>query len=139
MTIISEVEKNYIIRRFFYSPNNLPGISRIGEKLLADGKVIVAGPTNVFNGFEVNEFIKTSPAPDTIDCLLYEFDLEGFLESDVFFNHLNDAYDSNEYQMDIETVEDEIRESQERLNRLKSEFSFISKVIENYRSNDIIK
>ena len=65
-------------------------VIEFAEKLLDTGKCIVAGRTRIWLG-GIGNFITYEEAKDAVDCTLYTFDLESFLDS-MFYEEIQDDY-----------------------------------------------
>ena len=75
-------QKNFLLDKFFEN-NSYAGWRNIATKLIEDGQCIVQGSNCIWFG-GIGNFIKTSTAKDAVDCLLYEFDLEYFMDSELY-------------------------------------------------------
>lgn len=93
MKKLTKHQANFIVNNFFID-SRYPGSRSIGEKLVENGKCIVAGTKSIYVG-GIGNFIKTKEADDCVDCLEYTFDINMFLSSkwyketqDLFLNDL---------------------------------------------------
>jgi len=86
---------------YFFKNNEYAGWRGIACKLLEKGKCTVAGTNCIWLG-GIGNFIKTSPAEDAIDCLLYEFNLTEFLQS-AWYLQIYNAY-MDELQCKLEAL-----------------------------------
>lgn len=75
---LTKFQKDFILSLF--RDEKYAGWKGIAEKLLDNGRCIVAGTDCIWHG-GIGNFIETSEAEDAIDCLLYEFDFKKFLKS----------------------------------------------------------
>jgi len=81
---LTKEQKRFIIDNFFRS-SQYPDYWDVGMKLLETGQCIVAGNMySVPSNHIIAPFVHFDFAPDTIGCLLYDFNLEKFLNSKVF-------------------------------------------------------
>ena len=93
MKVLTEKQIDFIIKNFFEINTNtikFPGWYSIAKTLLEKGNCIVAGDTKIWLG-GIGNFIKTKEAPNAINCLLYEFDLDSFLRS-IWFTEVYTNY-----------------------------------------------
>lgn len=79
MKKLSENQKEFLLNNFF--KNDITNWRNIAIKLLENGFCIVAGNRNIWIG-GIGNFIKTVPAENAVDCLMYVFDLDYFLSSE---------------------------------------------------------
>lgn len=87
---------------YFFTNEKYAGWKNIATTLLIHGSCIVAGTTCIWDG-GIGNFIKTSPAENTIDCSLYEFDLEYFLTSKWYIEVKNEHVKAlNDRKIEIE-------------------------------------
>lgn len=89
MRKLTETQKDFILENFF-KLNESPGWRNIAYKLLDTGHCIVAGDTCVWRG-GIGNFIKTKEVENVYGCLLYEFDLEQFIDS-IYFKEIHREY-----------------------------------------------
>ena len=95
MRTLTTYQKNFLTEKFFcarVSGSEKEGIIRVADKLLTDGKVIVANVDRLEKLGGIWNFVKFSPAQDAIDCYLLRFDLEYFLESNFFLEHKDGGF-----------------------------------------------
>lgn len=81
MRKLTDNQKEFILQ--FFKHGEYAGSRFIAIKLIDTGQCIVAGTECIWRG-GIGNFIKTSPAENTVECSLYEFDLEYFLRSEWF-------------------------------------------------------
>lgn len=99
-----------LILRFFQSNKNVDW-KKIATKLITDGKCVVAGKEPIWLG-GVGNFIKTYFDEQYIDCLVYEFDVNNFMESEMFREAIN------HYITELQTQKDEINTLYEEITSL---------------------
>lgn len=82
---LTDYQKNFILKEFFRN-YDFPGWEVVATALIEKGSCIVAGTSPLWSkySFSIGAFIKTKIAENTFNCLFYEFDLEGFLNSEIF-------------------------------------------------------
>lgn len=81
MTKLTTPQKEFLLQHFFRH-HKYAGWKNIAESLLEFGKTIVAGNDCIWKG-GIGNFITLSEAPkDSVDCVVYEFYLESFLQSE---------------------------------------------------------
>ena len=73
-------EQIEFIKKYFFKNEEYAGWGSIAQKLLEDGKCIVAGNSKLWYG-GVGNFIKCTSAEDAIGCSLLTFDKDSFLQS----------------------------------------------------------
>lgn len=112
MTKLNEAQKEFILN-FFFPTVEYAGWKNIGEKLLDTGKCIVAGETCIWQG-GIGNFISVKPAEDTVGCSLYTFDIDSFLESQLYI-HTKDNY---VWEL-LSRLEQEKLELEEKIKRLR--------------------
>jgi hypothetical protein len=94
MKTLTTCQKQFLLD-YFFKNEKYAGWRNIATALLETGTCIVPacivpGDRCIWNG-GIGNFIKTSDAPNAIDCLLYTFDLEYFL-SFKWYKEINEAY-----------------------------------------------
>ena len=107
MRILTDTQKNFILNTFFKT-YDYPGWANIANRLLENGEVIVPGDKSIWSG-GIGNFIKTEKTDKAIDCILYKFDLELFLESKWYNEekslHLNQLLDKKDFlQIEIDSI-----------------------------------
>jgi hypothetical protein len=68
---------------YFFTEKDMPGLRRIGHKMLTKGKCIVAGKDKASFGC-VWDFVDVEEHEDFVDCLEHKMDVEKFLTSGFF-------------------------------------------------------
>lgn len=86
---LTELQKKFLLSTFFES-DKYPGSRSIGDKLLTNGKVIVAGDKCIWIG-GIGNFIQTKETTEAIGCIEYNFDLDTFLSSN-WFKEMKDLH-----------------------------------------------
>ena len=89
MKTLTICQKQFLLD-YFFKNEKYAGWRNIATALLETGTCIVAGDRSIWHG-GIGNFIKTSDAPNAIDCLLYTFDLEYFFSSN-WYKEINEAY-----------------------------------------------
>jgi hypothetical protein len=83
-------EQIEFIKNHFFKNEEYAGWGSIAQKLLEDGKCIVAGNSKLWYG-GVGNFIKCTSAEGAIGCSLLTFDKDSFLQS-VWFKEQADYH-----------------------------------------------
>lgn len=86
---LSEYQIDFIINNFFIL-EEYAGSKTIASNLLTSGECVVAGKECIWNKSLIGYYIKSEEATGFVDCLLYKFDLDGFLKSDAFITALSE-------------------------------------------------
>lgn len=73
-------EQIQFIKNNFFKNEEYAGWEAIANKLLKDGRCIIAGHNKIWYG-GIGNFIKCAPAENAIECSLLTFDKESFLQS----------------------------------------------------------
>ena len=83
--MLKKAQKDLCLEIFksFTNEDKFPGWGNIAEKLINTGKCIVAGDECIWK-IGVGNFIKTSHAKGTVGCLLYKFDADDFIKSELY-------------------------------------------------------
>lgn len=76
-------EQIQFIKNNFFKNEEYAGWEAIANKLLKDGRCIIAGHNKIWYG-GIGNFIKCAPAENAIECSLLTFDKESFLHSKWF-------------------------------------------------------
>lgn len=95
MKTLNENQKQFLLDAFFVN-NHFSGWRGIAEKLLEKGKCIVAGDGGIWKG-GIGNFILIKKDDDYMGCVEYSFDLEEFLESELY------KYTKESYMEDLAT------------------------------------
>ena len=82
MRKFTDYQKKFLLEKFFKN-EAYEGWRNIATALLEQGKCIVAGDYNIWEG-GIGNFIKTKETKGLIGCIEYTFDLESFLQSEWF-------------------------------------------------------
>lgn len=87
---ITENQKNFLLK--FFESDKYPGALSIGEKLITNGKCIVAGSNCIWKG-GIGNFIKLSEPidVDVVGCVEYSFDLDYFMTSE-WYKEIKEEY-----------------------------------------------
>jgi len=98
----------------FFINSKYTGSESIGKKLLEIGKCIVAGNECIWKG-GIGNFIKTKPAENAVDCLLYELDIVNFIKSKWVEEYLQEYTKSLEEKIcnlskQIDTTKEEVND-----------------------------
>lgn len=88
MRILSNYQKNFLLD--FFENEKYAGWKGIATNLLETGECIVAGKDCIWVG-GIGNFIKTEDAKGAINCTLYKFDLERFLDSE-WYREVRNSY-----------------------------------------------
>lgn len=86
MKELTYTQKTFIKDNFFFS-EKYAGWHNIADSLLTTGSCVVAGDSCIWQG-GIGNYITTSEASEFIDCIKYEFNLEQFLSSLWFQEHI---------------------------------------------------
>ena len=90
MPKLTDIQKNFLFEHFF-KDDQYAGARNIMDSLLENGRCIVPDHCNgrsIWIG-GIGNFIKTEEAPGTIGCITYVFDLNEFLNSELFYDKLD--------------------------------------------------
>lgn len=88
MRKLNENQIIFILKNFF-NIDDISGDSRhtqVARRLLEKGSCIVPGENQLWRG-GIGNFIQTKPAVDSVDCTLYIFDIDAFLNSKWYKEH----------------------------------------------------
>lgn len=81
--------KDLILSTYFEEyKSSYKNIREVGKALLENGSCIVAGNENIFCLGGVGNFIIASEIEGAVGCVNYTMDVDGFLKSEVFKEHL---------------------------------------------------
>lgn len=111
---LTESQKNFLLTTFFES-DRYPGSRSIGDKLITDGKVIVAGDKCIWIG-GIGNFIQTKETTEAIGCIEYNFDLETFLSSN-WFKEMKDLYIQDLFE-EIGLLKSKLKDKEDNVNEL---------------------
>lgn len=101
-------QKNFILENFF-KKEEFPGWKNIANKLLDNGKCIVAGENCIWVG-GVGNFISTSPTKDAFGCLEYTFSLQYFMTSKWF---------QEIYKQYLQIITEELKEKEQKVTEIE--------------------
>jgi hypothetical protein len=73
-------EQIEFIKKYFFKNEEYAGWANIAQRLLQEGSCIVAGHSKLWSG-GIGNFIKISPAENSVGCSLLTFDRDSFLQS----------------------------------------------------------
>ncbi len=82
MEKLTNSQKEFVLHNFFTN-STFHGWKNIAEKLIDTGKCVVAGKECIWRG-GIGNFIKVENFEQGVDCLMYTFDLTGFLVSEYY-------------------------------------------------------
>ena len=83
MKTLTDNQFTFLLDTFFVT-HEFAGCRNIGEKLLKNGRCIVAGDgTNLWCG-GIGNYIETGETDEAVDCVLLTFDLDVFLKSQLY-------------------------------------------------------
>ena len=91
MKVLSEYQKKFLLD-YFFENEKYAGWRNIAMDLIETGECIVPGPKCIWIG-NIGNFINTEVAKGAVDCLLYKFDLESFLTSELYKGIRNEYVD----------------------------------------------
>ena len=111
---LTESQKQFLLSTFFES-DKYPGSRSIGDKLLTDGKVIVAGDKCIWIG-RIGNFIQTKETTEAIGCIEYNFDLDTFLSSN-WFKEMKDLH-IKELSEEVDVLKTKLENKKTNLNEL---------------------
>lgn len=93
MRKLTEYQIDYLKGFFNYEYPN------VSDKLLRNGKCVVAGDGKLWHG-GIGNFIRITDAEDFVDCSQLNFDIDEFLSSEWFKEVHQDDIDHNEIQLE---------------------------------------
>ena len=108
---LTESQKKFILSTFFES-DRYPGSRSIGDKLLTNGKVIVAGDKCIWIG-GIGNFIQTKETTEAIGCIEYNFDLDTFLSSN-WFKEMKDLH-IKELSEEVDVLKSKLKDKENNL------------------------
>lgn len=108
---LTESQKKFILSTFFES-DKYPGARSIGDKLLTNGKVIVAGDKCIWIG-GIGNFIQTKETTEAIGCIEYNFDLDTFLSSN-WFKEMKDLH-IKELSEEVDVLKSKLKDKEDNL------------------------
>lgn len=84
---------------FFLEGEKKSGYDSIAFNLIKKGQCVVAGDGRIWIG-GIGNFIKVTPAENTVGCSLLEFDVKSFINSCFFKGHLIASLISNKQKLE---------------------------------------
>lgn len=108
---LTESQKKFILSTFFES-DKYPGSRSIGEALITNGKVIVAGDKCIWIG-GIGNFIQTKETTEAIGCIEYNFDLDTFLSSN-WFKEMKDLH-IKELSEEVDVLKSKLKDKEDNL------------------------
>lgn len=87
---LTQAQVDFLLQ--FFEDDRFPGSKSIGEKLIIQGKCIVAGTECIWKG-GIGNFIKVTEPSDVevVGCVEYHFDLEYFMTS-LWYKEVKENY-----------------------------------------------
>ena len=108
---LTESQKSFLLSTFFES-DKYPGSRSIGEALITNGKVIVAGDKCIWIG-GIGNFIQTKETTEAIGCIEYNFDLDTFLSSN-WFKEMKDLH-IKELSEEVDVLKSKLKDKENNL------------------------